>query len=163
MNSVEDKFFESIEKIPIAGCWIWMKCLADTGYGNLRIRNKTFCSHRISWLLFNGHIPKGMHVLHYCDVRECCNPSHLWLGTNLDNILDRCRKGRSVGPSYRPKGLKYKIKSNHGEWNLSLSKIDRENIRIIYASGGISTYELAKRYSVSQPTISNIINRKTKW
>jgi hypothetical protein len=52
-------------------------------------------AHRLSWLVNVGEIPEGMHVLHKCDNRPCCNPKHLFLGTNLDNIKDRVSKNRS--------------------------------------------------------------------
>lgn len=34
-------------------------------------------------------------MCHSCDVRRCCNPKHLWLGTRADNNLDRAAKGRT--------------------------------------------------------------------
>lgn len=52
-------------------------------------------AHRQTWVFTHGQIPHGLHVLHRCDNPPCCNPAHLFLGTNLDNIADRVRKGRS--------------------------------------------------------------------
>lgn len=49
----------------------------------------------MAWELENGPIPTGAHVLHACDEPLCVRPSHLWLGTNDDNIVDRMEKGRS--------------------------------------------------------------------
>ena len=50
--------------------------------------------HRVAWALFRGPIPKGMCVLHYCDNRPCCNPDHLYLGTNANNTADMLARGR---------------------------------------------------------------------
>jgi hypothetical protein len=52
-------------------------------------------AHRVAWTLANGPIPAGMHVLHTCDNPPCCNPGHLWLGTQADNMADMARKGRT--------------------------------------------------------------------
>jgi hypothetical protein len=55
-------------------------------------------AHRASWILTNGPIPEGQHVLHRCDNPPCVRPQHLWLGIELDNAHDRQAKGRGVRP-----------------------------------------------------------------
>ena len=44
-----------------------------------------------------GEIPKGLLVMHKCDTRACCNPDHLQLGTQKDNMADCAAKGRIGG------------------------------------------------------------------
>lgn len=51
-------------------------------------------THRVSWLLYRGDIPDGVRVLHTCDVRDCVNPDHLFLGSAFDNIRDMYQKKR---------------------------------------------------------------------
>jgi hypothetical protein len=75
-------------------CWLYQGTLGWKGYGQISYRNKQWGTHRLSYTLHRGPIPKGMHVCHTCDVRNCCNPDHLWLGTDKDNMQDASRKGR---------------------------------------------------------------------
>lgn len=59
------------------------------------MRDKAEYAHRVSWILNNGrNIPKGKLVLHKCDVRSCVRPSHLFIGTHLENNRDTIKKGR---------------------------------------------------------------------
>jgi hypothetical protein len=76
-------------------CWDWIGGKFTKGYGCMRFPTKAMYSHRISWIIYNGPIPEGLHVLHTCDVKECTNPKHLFLGTNADNMRDKAKKGRA--------------------------------------------------------------------
>jgi HNH endonuclease len=95
-------FWAKVDKGPHPkGCWFYTGFIKWDGYGwlarfhNGRIRHMT--AHRYAWILTHGDPPKGMHVLHHCDVPACCNPDHLWLGTHQDNMVDKTNKGRSLG------------------------------------------------------------------
>ncbi len=76
------------------GCWNWVGTIRTDGYGFFSWNKKNHRAHRLSWLLFRGSIPKGLDVLHTCDVRRCVNPAHLFLGTDKDNHRDKAAKGR---------------------------------------------------------------------
>jgi len=67
--------------------------------GYVRFGPKRRYLHRIMYERFKGPIPKGMCVLHTCDVRSCINPGHLYLGTNDDNVADRDSRGRQRNAS----------------------------------------------------------------
>jgi hypothetical protein len=92
------------------------------------------------WELTNGPIPAGMHVCHHCDNPPCCNPAHLFLGTNTDNIKDRVAKGRS------------------GHTNAKLTPERAHDIRRRYAAGGIFQRELAAEYGVTRSCVQHVIH-----
>lgn len=80
-------------------CIEWERNRNKSGYGRVMVKGngkwKTMLSHRRAWELMNGPIPKGMHVCHRCDNPACFRVSHLFLGTNADNMNDMKAKGRS--------------------------------------------------------------------
>ena len=99
-NTIRQRLLQKVKQIP-NGCWEWQGSVTgNNGYGNMRIPNKGLAYvHRLSYVMHNGIIPNGMKVLHKCDNSLCCNPAHLILGTQLDNIKDRDMKGRQRNKS----------------------------------------------------------------
>jgi hypothetical protein len=86
--------FEQCFDRSATGCWLWTKAKTTDGYGQKHIDGKLEYAHRLSWKLHRGEIPAGLFVLHKCDVRNCINPEHLFLGSCKDNVLDARAKGR---------------------------------------------------------------------
>lgn len=83
-----------------SGCWLWKGSKNHNGYGEVSYKHchsKRALAHRVSWAIHQGKIPDGLCVLHKCDVRNCVNPDHLFLGTQQDNLRDCYQKGRMRG------------------------------------------------------------------
>lgn len=93
-STAAPRFWSKVVKT--AGCWNWTGLRFRLGYGSFRWDGRMVTAHRFAWMLVNGDIPSGMHVLHHCDNRACVNPTHLFVGTHQDNMRDRTAKGRSV-------------------------------------------------------------------
>jgi hypothetical protein len=75
-------------------CWLWLAGLNSYGYGKFKQAGRTLGAHRVSYELNVGPIPDGQSVLHRCDTPACVNPSHLFLGSHVDNMRDMAAKGR---------------------------------------------------------------------
>jgi hypothetical protein len=80
-------------------CWLWTGSQDGNGYGKMKV-DGGICgrSHRLAYFLAHGVDPADKMVCHTCDNPPCCNPDHLWLGTNSDNQKDCELKGRRPKP-----------------------------------------------------------------
>ena len=76
------------------GCRLWTGAVSRNGYGAVKLHGRMTSAHRAAWTYARGPIPTGMFVLHRCDVRRCCEPEHLFLGAQADNMRDMSAKGR---------------------------------------------------------------------
>ena len=144
-----ERFWRSVDRAG-DGCWEWTAGKNSDGYGEIRIGREIVLAHRFSWWIYFGQPPAGMCVLHKCDNPACCNPSHLFLGTQADNMADKVKKGRHL--------------SVRGEAHSSakLSNSDVIAIRKRLATGGEFQKDIARAYGVSPQLISHIKTRR-QW
>lgn len=97
------------------GCWLWTARRDPDGYGKFQIgpkgRQRHMKAHRVAVAITRGHI--DLAGLHRCDNPPCCNPAHVFEGTQQDNRRDCTLKARNaVGsrngtrthPETRPRG-----------------------------------------------------------
>lgn len=91
------RFWSKVDREPDDGCWVWSGTRGGSGrYGMVRNEfGEVEFAHRVAWRLANGSIPDGLFVCHHCDYPPCVRPTHLFLGTALENTHDSIRKGRA--------------------------------------------------------------------
>lgn len=143
--NVADRLWSRVDKD--GECWNWTGYVTSDGYGRMGYDGRVEGCHRVAYQLVVGPIPEGMCVCHRCDNRRCVNPSHLFLGTNLDNMVDKTNKERQARGETHPRAI--------------LTEAKVIEMRRIYAAGGIIQAELAKHFGVSPGTVGCIVSRHT--
>lgn len=153
-DSLQKRFWPKVEIT--ATCWLWKASITAVGYGQISVNRKPKNVHRLIWELYFGEIPKDKIVCHRCDIRNCCNPQHLFLGTYQENSSDMVQKGRSIlGRSVPESRIVHGEK--HGRRKLTATQV----CEIIQKSNlGMSNVEIAKEYGISDAHVSGIIHGK---
>ena len=77
-------------------CWPYIgKRWHKDGYGYPKRNQKAMLAHRWSYEHhYNISLTSNMVVRHVCDNPACCNPLHLLIGTQADNIKDMHERER---------------------------------------------------------------------
>lgn len=142
------RFWAKVRLGGASECWNWTASLTGSSsirYGQFALpraadgRQVHCYAHRMAWILTHGAIPDGLKVCHRCDNPLCCNPTHLFLGTQAENLQDAIDKGRLV--------------CGRGARKLSDAAY-REILEAPYGYGvGVT---LADKFGVSENTISRI-------
>lgn len=148
--SLERRYWPKVRKGSPDECWTWAaRAKTAFGYGRMTAGRGTHLkAHQIGWALANGPIPDGLGVLHECDNPACCNPNHLFLGTQKDNSQDAKQKGRLALP---PNPL--------GEEHPN-SKITEELAVAIFTSP-LKTVDVARELGVSYKIACDVRNGKS--
>lgn len=123
-------------KVAVGGldeCWPWQAGKFTKGYGVFHIGGVPVLAHRVAFQLVRGCLGRK-HCLHSCDTPACCNPCHLFGGTNADNVDDKIAKGRQY----------YKVPAA------------QRALIVAQRAAGVSARALAASYGVTAATIRNI-------
>lgn len=156
-------------------CWPWTGKTYPNGYGAVerRVNGARYATlaHRAAWMLAYGAVPAGAFVCHSCDVRACCNPDHLWVGTHADNMRDMAAKGRANHRS-REDGGRWACGAEHGSrtcpdrWprgeavgTSRLTVADVLAIREMHTRG-VPRREIAVRFGIHRCHVSAITARR---
>lgn len=128
-------------------CWEWKGSCYEFGHGQATLlgTGKQTRAHRIAYAWVNGEIPDGLQVHHTCDNPPCCNPEHLWVGTQADNMRDMANKNRSA----RVGGRRRK-----------LSEEEALAMLLRYAAGNVSCSTLATEFGVSRATAYRMLGSR---
>ena len=148
-GTIEERFWPKVDRRGPEECWEWKAGRVAGGYGafNPGKRGLSRLAHRVAWELLNGPILEGLHACHHCDNPPRCNPAHLFLGTDADNLDDMRQKGRRT------------YARGESASNVKLKTLEVLEIRRLYRPGDAP--RLASRFSVVGRTIHDIVNRKT--
>jgi hypothetical protein len=113
MNDYDKKWLARVlanSETTDSGCILWIGHLHPTGYAGSVYRGKTSRVHRVMYEIHHGvSLTRWEFVCHTCDVRNCINIDHLWLGTPKQNSVDAMLKGRQRNQkiTHCPQGHEY--------------------------------------------------------
>lgn len=140
------RFWSKVARGGADQCWPWTAMRDGNGYGRFRVRNprRLVRAHVFSYQVERGRT-HGLMVCHSCDNPGCCNPAHLWLGKNADNMADMVRKGRQAR------------RDTSGEKNGN-AKLTAEQVATIRSQigAGDNNTVIAARFGVTHSMISRI-------
>lgn len=144
----EQRFWASVKADDLNSCWIWIGGKNESGYGRINFKNREVkLAHRVAFELCFGPIPEGKKVCHRCDNPPCCNPFHLFIGTQADNMADCLKKNRFAKGESRPD-----------------SKLTNEQVRYIrenYSFRKVTHKMLGKLFGVSSGCVLKVIKNRT--
>jgi hypothetical protein len=142
------RFWQKVDRGDPRKCWVWLgtKKKGRGAYGHFKILSyTTVTASRLAYAIAYGEEPGELMVLHNCDNPECCNPSHLYLGTGKDNSRDMLERGRASNG--------YRKGSSNGANKLTARDVYTV-IRCIRR--GQNNVQIGKRFGVNHGTISAI-------
>ena len=98
MTTLVDRLIARVA-IADSGCWEWQGALTEHGYGRMSWQGVVRRTHRLAahWWLGVDLTDESVKVRHSCDNPRCCNPDHLLVGTQADNVADMMERHRWAG------------------------------------------------------------------
>lgn len=128
-------------------CWPYLG-RSHKGYGRFSFEGKEWRAHRLALWLSRGSLEEQAN--HTCDNTICCNPTHLYVGSQRDNVKDRDTRGRRRAPQGE----------RHPAALLTAEQVAQ--IRSLYSGRNGEQSALARRFGVSVSTV-HLIVRGGRW
>ena len=155
-----DRFMEGVSKTPTdTGCLLWTRSLDRTGYGQVMMAGKATRSHRVAYEIHhNVRLSPDNVIMHMCDTPRCCNPGHLQLGTQSDNLADMRSKNRHAHGARNGTHVltDESVLAMRKEWAASPH-------RTRWNPTGITMIDLAKKYGLADHATVGAILRGEMW
>lgn len=130
-------------------CKLFTGCKDKNGYGRVWVpkHKKVIGAHRAAYEEHhNVVLSSEEQVLHTCDNPPCIEPTHLFLGSHLENMKDKSAKGRQA--------------QGEGHGMVTQSDDVVEQCRAMYTGKRGELTQLARRFGVSVATVFNWVNKK---
>lgn len=133
-------------------CWPWLGFRTEAGYGRFFVGPRDQPgykqrAHRIAWELTEGRpFPEDKLGCHTCDNPPCCNPTHVYPGTDQDNTYDQQRRGRvnrATGPRKHPARRKARPATRDIRAHLSLQLFAA--VQATATEEGVTMAEITRR------------------
>lgn len=140
------RFWSKVDMRGPDECWEWQGSINRNGYGSFKLSSyNTVTASRMALIGSKMTEPEGLAVLHRCDNPPCCNPAHLYFGTQARNNQDKLERNR-----WRA--------GDHSGVNNPRAKLSEQQVveMIGYFRLGMSNKEIAARLPVSHSTVSLI-------
>jgi len=153
---LESKFMEKFTFDPdnLKKCFLWTGAKSSSGYPCINVNGNTKLAHRVSYVLFNGNIPKNKLVMHSCNTPLCVNPDHLYLGTHSD-----CQKKMYL-TNPLAKVVRFKSRISHDCLKVAANLANNTNLTLkeIGAKIGISGSQL--RHLLKKNNLTSDLRKK---
>lgn len=131
------------------GCWLWQGSADKGAYPRINQDGSSRSLRRVLHEAAGHEVERGSVVSTKCGTRLCVNPDHLIVRTRSAVTKKAASEGKIFTDARRKKITRHLRESR--------SPLTMDDVRAIRLSGETQV-ALAKRYRVSQQTISNVCN-----